>query len=185
MFRNSHTELFVCLARRQTACLLIHAYTYIYKYVHMYSVYVLSLYISYIALTYALLCLSIVCDTAVSFIHTALPVPSCCLSCARTSALCAYLYSTLCCDRAFSVLCIDKVNAFYNYSKRARAECTRAVYIGLCTLSTSEGTHAHTHALKPTAHTYIYAYITHKHTAMHMNLYIYIVSLKDSLCSNV
>lgn len=54
-----------------------------------------------------------------------------CLLCLHFRTLHAYIYSPLCCDRVFSLssVHIDKVNAFYNYSKRASAGwvCSRSV----------------------------------------------------------
>lgn len=108
-----------------------------------------------------------------------------CLLCLYFRTLHAYIYSPLCCDRVFSLssVRIDKVNAFYNYWKRASAGwvCSHSV----CWTLYPTVTHTHiysetdnytsTHAqLKSHTPSYIYNFI-----------HIYIVSLNDSLCCYV
>lgn len=107
-----------------------------------------------------------------------------CLLCLHFRTLHAYIYSPLCCDRVFSLssVQIDKVNAFYNYSKRASAGwvCSRSVLMDFVPFS-----HIDTH-IEPKRQLHIHTQLnSHTLSSKYNFIHIYIVSLNDSLCSNV
>lgn len=104
-----------------------------------------------------------------------------CLLCLHFRTLHAYIYSPLCCDRVFSLssVQIDKVNAFYNYSKRASAGwvCSRSVLMDFVPFS-----HTDTH-IEPNRQLHIHTHnLIHIHCHKNITLYIFILWVWMTVC---